>query len=392
MQHSRDLLAQLSILPDGLSDVELKQSELPIKETLGCKAALLRTALAYIDNHERLKVLIPVREYMARYSPPTDNMIMPLLAHFHELLELYVISFGKESGVLPIARITSNYTNIQNVLRCGLQLQHPDMTKSIYCICNLNFFTALDHLKHLSDPELESKFHRAVAWYYSEHVFDMPNTINHCQTALSLARANRNYKSPGGNHTAGQAYAQEAQKGQDTSGLCGMSQDELVFALMISQAEVYKQQSEYLEVHNVQNQLLQALQLTDDPFQLVFTLINTCEIRIQMGVSKDLIQEKISTARAISTTLGNSRCLRLSWGNFSEVVSYCLEHLGDTSRWKGSQHPSLWTTFFLANSLKTKEKLAIHKALHITKSAQTFPDPANLAAVPRLGNVITIMT
>ncbi|KAJ7032100.1 P-loop containing nucleoside triphosphate hydrolase protein, partial [Mycena alexandri] len=126
--HSQDLLALLSILPDGLSDVELKQSNFQIKDILGCKAALLRTALAYTDDHKRLKVLVPVREYLGRISPPTEQMIRPLIKHFHELLELYVTVFGKESGALPIARITSNYTNIQNVLRYGLQLDHPNMT------------------------------------------------------------------------------------------------------------------------------------------------------------------------------------------------------------------------------------------------------------------------
>ncbi|KAJ7719503.1 P-loop containing nucleoside triphosphate hydrolase protein, partial [Mycena metata] len=118
--HPHELLALLSILPDGLSDLELKQSKFPIKDILGCKSALLRTALAYTDDHKHLKVLVPVREYMGRCLPPTDSIIRPLLAHFNKLLELHTMVFGKESGALPIARITSNYTNIQNVLQYGL--------------------------------------------------------------------------------------------------------------------------------------------------------------------------------------------------------------------------------------------------------------------------------
>ncbi|KAJ7703829.1 P-loop containing nucleoside triphosphate hydrolase protein [Mycena metata] len=220
MPHSQDLLALLSILPDGLSDVELKQSKFPIQDILGCKTALLRTALAYMDDHKRLKVLVPVREYMGRCFPPTDKMITPLLAHFHELLELYVTAWGKESGAFPIARITSNYTNIQNVLQWSLQLEHPNMAKSIYCACDFSQFSrrigheatvlmkdinyllpslhdhrlktyfivelfnssisdlvpepemliaqALDHLKHLSDPELECSrmvLHSTHLWH-----------------------------------------------------------------------------------------------------------------------------------------------------------------------------------------------------------------------------------
>ncbi|KAJ7032087.1 P-loop containing nucleoside triphosphate hydrolase protein [Mycena alexandri] len=153
MPHSQDLLALLSILPDGLSDVELKQSEFPIKDILGCKAALLRAALAYTDDHKRLKALVPVREYMGRLSPPTDQMIRPLLAHFHELLELYATVFGKASGALPISRITLNYTNIQNVLHYGLQREHLDSINTIYCMCYFSRFSM--HIGRGTTPLLE---------------------------------------------------------------------------------------------------------------------------------------------------------------------------------------------------------------------------------------------
>ncbi|KAJ7918322.1 P-loop containing nucleoside triphosphate hydrolase protein, partial [Mycena leptocephala] len=79
---SKDLLSLLSILPDGLSDVELVQSKLPTDNILGCKAALIRTALAYSDEHKRLKVLVPIREYMQKIQPPGDHLIRPLLKHF----------------------------------------------------------------------------------------------------------------------------------------------------------------------------------------------------------------------------------------------------------------------------------------------------------------------
>ncbi|KAJ7715479.1 P-loop containing nucleoside triphosphate hydrolase protein, partial [Mycena metata] len=117
---AQDLLALLSMLPDGLSDVDLKQSKFPITDILGCKATLLRTALAYTDGHKRLKVLVPIREYMGKLFPPTDQMIQPLLKHFQKLLNSYTVAFGEGSGVFPIDRITSNYTNIQNILQSGL--------------------------------------------------------------------------------------------------------------------------------------------------------------------------------------------------------------------------------------------------------------------------------
>ncbi|KAJ7775416.1 hypothetical protein B0H16DRAFT_1361642, partial [Mycena metata] len=86
--HSQELLSLLSILPDGLSDVELKQSNFEIQDILDCKRALLRTALAYTDDYKRLKALVPIREYMAKFLPPADGMIRPLFKHFQELLQV----------------------------------------------------------------------------------------------------------------------------------------------------------------------------------------------------------------------------------------------------------------------------------------------------------------
>ncbi|KAJ7342728.1 P-loop containing nucleoside triphosphate hydrolase protein, partial [Mycena albidolilacea] len=73
LPQSQELLSLLSILPDGLLDVDLIQSKLPLENILGCKTALKSTALAYSDENKRLKVLMPVREYMQQHWPPGDN-------------------------------------------------------------------------------------------------------------------------------------------------------------------------------------------------------------------------------------------------------------------------------------------------------------------------------
>ncbi|KAJ7866313.1 P-loop containing nucleoside triphosphate hydrolase protein, partial [Mycena leptocephala] len=83
--HSKELLSLLSILPDGLSDAELVQAKLPIDNIRGCKAALIQTTLAYSDEHKRIKVLVPIREYMQKIKPPGNHLVRPLLKHFKEL-------------------------------------------------------------------------------------------------------------------------------------------------------------------------------------------------------------------------------------------------------------------------------------------------------------------
>ncbi|KAJ7715543.1 hypothetical protein B0H16DRAFT_1434875 [Mycena metata] len=64
---------------------------------------------------------------------PTDEMIGPLFKHFRELLQAYVTDQGKQSAILYVQRLTSNYTNIQNIIQNRLHPEHPDLADSISC-------------------------------------------------------------------------------------------------------------------------------------------------------------------------------------------------------------------------------------------------------------------
>ncbi|KAJ7448382.1 P-loop containing nucleoside triphosphate hydrolase protein, partial [Mycena latifolia] len=83
---AKALLSLLSISPDGLSDTELLQSKLTIPDILRCKATLLGTSLAYLDDHRRLKSLVPIREHVLQFHPPSAHLIEPLREHFHLLM------------------------------------------------------------------------------------------------------------------------------------------------------------------------------------------------------------------------------------------------------------------------------------------------------------------
>ncbi|KAJ7715955.1 hypothetical protein B0H16DRAFT_1477039 [Mycena metata] len=390
MPQSQDLLALLSMLPDGLSDIELNQTKFPINDILGCKATLLRTTLAYNEDHKRLRVLAPIREYMGRLFPPTDQMIQPLLKHFHELLESYIATVGTKFGMLPIDRIASNYTNIQNILHNGLRQEYPNVVDVIYCACRFNHFSwrigrgattlledisnllpslgdhqlkgyiitqlftswrnhptshpdsliveALNHFKYFDDADLQG-------YYYIQHN-SIPTALQHIQSALSIAQADRNLRRQcdalntlgqleihAGDHAAGRAHAHEVQRlaklsgdlwrearalyneaiclaslgeypeciaqssrGRAILGLCGLSHGDLDYSLMAIQAEVHKFKSEYVKAHNIQNQLQDTANAT---YQHAYGLMNIAEIEVLMGVSKTEIQKKIETSQVI---------------------------------------------------------------------------------------------
>ncbi|KAJ7754210.1 hypothetical protein DFH07DRAFT_1029615 [Mycena maculata] len=118
---ARNLLGLLSMLPDGLSEIVLSQSKIPIPNILSCKAVLLQTSLAYIDDKKHLKALVPIREYMHTFHRPEDLLIQPLLKHFRSLLATYNAYGGTESGHGLAAQLASNIANIQNLFSHGLQ-------------------------------------------------------------------------------------------------------------------------------------------------------------------------------------------------------------------------------------------------------------------------------
>ncbi|KAJ7654658.1 P-loop containing nucleoside triphosphate hydrolase protein, partial [Mycena polygramma] len=118
--HSLKLLSLLSMLPNGLADVELVQSKLPLHNVLGCKATLIGTSLAYSDSNKRLKVLVPIREYIMKVQPPKYDLIRPIQKYFQQLLEFIKEYYGTSAASSTVVRISSNLANIQNVLKNGL--------------------------------------------------------------------------------------------------------------------------------------------------------------------------------------------------------------------------------------------------------------------------------
>ncbi|KAJ7261930.1 hypothetical protein C8J57DRAFT_1513713 [Mycena rebaudengoi] len=54
------LLSILSMLPDGLTDADLVHAQFPITNILSCKTTLIQTSLAFVDQEQHLRVLVPI--------------------------------------------------------------------------------------------------------------------------------------------------------------------------------------------------------------------------------------------------------------------------------------------------------------------------------------------
>ncbi|KAJ7127309.1 hypothetical protein C8R43DRAFT_1028278 [Mycena crocata] len=239
--HARDLMGLLSILPDGLSDVELLQTQFPIENIMGCKVTLLRTSLAYVDNQGRLKALVPIREYVQKADPPPKHLIRALYVHFKQLMELHEKYHGTVSGPSIVARITSNYTNIRNILSHRLKRPYgdSDLVDTLRSICDFDSFSllsghghvslmdeiptrlpqptdhslevhfvmrllvgrrnhsisnasdlaseALSHFTYLEDADLKCKLYSTLAQYFRDPLNDIEKSVQFSQDGLSLA-------------------------------------------------------------------------------------------------------------------------------------------------------------------------------------------------------------
>ncbi|KAJ7261935.1 hypothetical protein C8J57DRAFT_1633383 [Mycena rebaudengoi] len=133
------LLSILSMLPDGLTDADLVQAQLPIPNILACKAILIQTALAFVGQDQHLKVLVPIREHILNIHPPGNALKLKLQEHFHQILNLW--NQFKDLNVAEIhPQISRNLGNINIILLDGLGQEGPDIVQNIQSILFLNQF------------------------------------------------------------------------------------------------------------------------------------------------------------------------------------------------------------------------------------------------------------
>jgi hypothetical protein len=111
---AQELLSLLSLLPDGLSDADLIQGQLPIKNILACKSTLIQVSLAYLDSKQYLKTLVPIREYIRRVHPPSPTLLSSLQLHFHAILSVGISEhgWGRPVNLPQVKDMTGNFHNV----------------------------------------------------------------------------------------------------------------------------------------------------------------------------------------------------------------------------------------------------------------------------------------
>jgi tetratricopeptide (TPR) repeat protein len=185
-----------------------------------------------------------------------------------------------------------------------------------------------------------------------------------------------------------------------------MSSGHLDHGIMTIQAEIHKLKSEYVAARRIHSRILQETCVDQDSYTYGIALLNVAEIDVLIGAPKEDVQSVYEKAREIfsthnlvtevvmcDTTLADlylreenlleakvlfESCLKSSFKH-PQIMSYCLEQLGDASRWGAPYWMSGWTTVFLVHSVRQKEKLGIYKALQFMGDAFFAQDDRHTA-------------
>ncbi|KAJ7185149.1 hypothetical protein GGX14DRAFT_409305 [Mycena pura] len=283
---AKDLLSLLAILPDGLSEIELLQSKLPINNVLRCKAILLATSLAYTDGKNRLKSLVPIREHMQCFYPAPQTLVHSLQKHFYLLLDLYKKHSGKEHEVGRPG------TDPEQLIAEGELYCAMSPIQSFRIKCNVGKYSAAQKLSRKAQrlAQLSGDLYQEGYALSLEGMCHM--NLGDYQTSITMVH--------------------RARKLLD---LCGMSGGLLDRHLM----------NNHREGEDIFNTLRHPL------------VLNYCEIRVG---ELQLRQGATSTTEIIF-----QQCLNSLWDKDSEATLKCLESLGDVARWpvNNFESASKWT-------------------------------------------------
>nr|GAT51993.1 predicted protein [Mycena chlorophos] len=182
------LLSLLALLPDGLSDVEFAQCDLPVENLGECRTALLRTSLAYMTPQRRLKVLVPIREHMQRYHAPDPELVEPVFRHYHDVLALFRKHMGTIENDQVVSRIAATVGNVHGVLAFRMALGRdadPDRSATVYCGIDLNMFARFRGLNELP--------------LMAEMLDGMPQPVDHALEVAFVSEALRSRQTRLGN-------------------------------------------------------------------------------------------------------------------------------------------------------------------------------------------------
>lgn len=150
---ARELLSVLSVLPDGVSEKTLEDAGIPLSNIASCRLTLCRTSLTFVDRDDRLKILMPIRQYIRKSYPPSPALLRPLQNFLYDLLKPFEAwDQTPDAGLFQL--LTQNKGNIKSLIEYTLTHESDlvEIKATIYCVIHLS--TWQDHFATpFDDPD-----------------------------------------------------------------------------------------------------------------------------------------------------------------------------------------------------------------------------------------------
>ncbi|KAJ7859177.1 hypothetical protein B0H14DRAFT_3135276 [Mycena olivaceomarginata] len=397
---SKELLSLLSILPDGLSDGELVQYKLPIRNILSCKTALLATSLAYQDSNRRLR--LTGRGYRGLL-----DSILPILPGLDPQLQLHFIT--------EVLRSSAYYPSLD---REQFIMQAPNM------------------IEQINNSLLECKFYHAAGLYFLCFRLDMRQAMQFYNKALDLSRSCQDTNEQCNallsiaelkcrDYCTAQAHIAEAlqlsksapnlfqeanalyigalcstylgnflqaienqHRGRIILGICGLAGGNLDHIMAIEQGEIHFLKSEYAQARSIYSGIVETNPPKQNARYYALSLLNIVHIDTMCGDMMH-VYHKLSQAKEIFNKFASpteiiycnaieanielrekkfdlakirfQECLHSTWRTDNEVESFCLERLADITAWPSSEWRFRWPVTYLGYAYKQKITLPFTK-------------------------------
>lgn len=175
---AQELLSLLSLMPEGLSDDALESIGMTLSDIPRSKATLIRTSLAYLDPNSRLKVLVPIREYVRTTFPPSPPVISPLRRYLYNIMQQFK-SFEPLPSLRLVHLLSADLGNVRSLIQYDLANEGSNpTTASLTCVIGLARFTRVtgvgmgsleilrslsNHIESQDDEDLRGSYFLEVA-------------------------------------------------------------------------------------------------------------------------------------------------------------------------------------------------------------------------------------
>ncbi|KAF8177112.1 hypothetical protein K438DRAFT_1845987, partial [Mycena galopus ATCC 62051] len=180
-------------------------------------------------------------------------------------------------------------------------------------------------------------------------------------------------------------------KARELVKMSGFSGGETHHSIMRELGEIHYLKSEYAQARHIHSQEVETTSPTHNGFSYAYALLNIVQIDLIIDGPREDMYHRVNTARITAKLnlrddisiacdrvqamievrekkfdVAYSRfceCFKLTWVTLNESACLVLEQLADIKTWPLSVPQHKWPPIYLVYACKSKDKLALHKAL-----------------------------